>query len=144
MVSQAQSLGRNLSVIMVDIDHFKKVNDDYGHQAGDAVLKEVSRRLELGIRTSDMSSRFGGEEFVIVLPETNGESAGYVAERLRMIIEDVEFAIPVEPKQITCTASFGVASLRPDDTAEGLIKRADTCLYKAKESGRNKYISDSE
>jgi two-component system, cell cycle response regulator len=144
MVSQAQSLGRNLSVIMVDIDHFKKVNDDYGHQAGDAVLKEVSRRLELGIRTSDMSSRFGGEEFVIVLPETNGESAGYVAERLRMIIEDVEFAIPVEPKQITCTASFGVASLRPGDTAEGLIKRADTCLYKAKESGRNKFVSDTE
>ncbi len=144
MVNQAKSLNKDISLIIIDIDNFKKVNDTYGHQAGDAVLQEVSRRVELGIRTSDMSARFGGEEFVVVLPETNSAGAKFVAERLRMILQDVEFEIPVAPKFLSCTASFGIAGLRQGDTAEEVIKRADACLYKAKSSGKNICVSDSD
>ncbi len=142
MVAQSKTLNKNLSILVIDIDHFKNVNDQYGHQSGDAVLKEFGRRVEACIRTSDMSARFGGEEFVIILPETSLESAGYVAERLRMIIEDVNFEIPVAPNEIGITASIGVAALRPDDTVESLIKRADSNLYKAKQTGRNKFVSE--
>ncbi len=144
MVNQAKSMNKDISMIMIDVDNFKPVNDTHGHQAGDAVLKEMSRRIDLGIRTSDMSARFGGEEFVVVLPETNAASAKFVAERLRMIINDAQFEIPANPKFITCSASFGIAGLKQGDTAEDIIKRADACLYKAKAAGKNRCVSDSD
>jgi len=140
--NKAKSDGRNLAVVMVDIDHFKSVNDNYGHQAGDEVLSELAKRLEIGLRESDLSARYGGEEFIILLPETEPSSAEYVTERLRMIIEDLPFDIQAEPGQIKCTASFGISNIRPEDTHDTLLKRADECLYKAKESGRNMYVSD--
>jgi two-component system cell cycle response regulator len=142
LVEQSKASRKDLSVVMVDIDHFKSVNDKYGHQAGDAVLKEVSRRLTMSLRAADMSARYGGEEFVVLLPETDVQSAKYVTERLRLLVENNEFDISVEPKQIKCTASFGLAALKEGDTPDSLLKRADECLYKAKETGRNKFVSD--
>ncbi|MFI4983803.1 MAG: PleD family two-component system response regulator [Rickettsiales bacterium] len=137
MVNQAKTMNKKLSVIMVDVDHFKKVNDTYGHQSGDEVLKEVSRRVQLGVRTADLCARYGGEEFVIVLPDTDAAGAKVVGERLRSYVEGMPFPVPVEPKTIKCTASFGVSELKADDTCESLLGRADQGLYKAKEGGRN-------
>lgn len=127
-----------LSLIMIDIDHFKKFNDTYGHQQGDTVLKEVARLIKEQIRKMDLPARYGGEEFAIILPETDLEAAVLVANRLRKKVEMHEF--PGQETPLHVTISLGVAefSTENDKSKEALIKKADDALYRAKESGRNR------
>jgi two-component system, cell cycle response regulator len=129
-----------LSIIMADIDHFKRVNDEYGHQAGDRVLQEFSRRLMKPARPYDFLGRYGGEEFIACLPNTNEAQARSIAERLRRGVEETAISRS-DDANIPITASFGTASLRAgagNDDVDRLIKRADDALYKAKREGRNR------
>lgn len=130
-----RQLNTDLSVILLDIDHFKHVNDTYGHAVGDDVLKGISRVLESQVRSSDKVARWGGEEFLIVLAGTAIDEATVLAEKLRVQIENHDF---LEVPEITC--SFGVAFIQPGDSIEQLVKRADDALYLAKEQGRNRVI----
>ena len=135
-----------LSLLMTDIDHFKKVNDTYGHAGGDQVLKTFVQVARTHIREElDWVSRYGGEEFVIVLPETKPEGAKIVSEKLRAAVEETE--IPFEDKTITITASFGVATYQEGksdshEAMERLLKKADDHLYSAKTEGRNRVVAD--
>lgn len=140
LLQQAAQQGRAVSLIITDIDHFKKVNDTYGHLSGDAVLKEVPMRMLDCVRPTDLVARYGGEEFVVVMPDTPPLIAKSIAERIRQAMEARMFPIPEEPKEIKCTMSFGVSGAQPEDTVDSLIKRADDALYKAKEGGRNQVI----
>jgi two-component system cell cycle response regulator len=137
LLEQAQQNSRSLSLIMTDVDHFKKVNDTYGHPSGDAILKEVPIRILDNVRPTDLVARYGGEEFVIIMPDTPPLIAKTTAERIRKAIEATPFPIPVEPGTLAKTMSFGVATANPDDTVDTLLKRADEALYRAKEGGRN-------
>ncbi len=133
-----------VSVLMFDIDHFKVVNDSYGHAIGDEVLREVSARSSRNLRTFDLVARLGGEEFVVILPDTDGEAALIVAERLRQRIADTPFVVSTGAGEISVTVSIGISvGGRLGDTAEGLIRRADEALYEAKRSGRNCVIADA-
>jgi diguanylate cyclase (GGDEF)-like protein len=127
-----------LSLIFSDIDHFKKVNDTYGHLAGDHVLRSMADCLKSGLRDSDTVARYGGEEFGVILPETDLAGARIVAERMRKQVEQQQ--LEFEGKKIQVTMSFGIASFSFDEdaTKNGFIQKADQALYKAKETGRNK------
>ena len=127
-----------LSILMVDIDHFKKINDDHGHPVGDVILRDVARLLKEAVRTVDSVGRYGGEEFIAILPHTSDEEAKRLGERLRKAIDDHGFR--VGEKKIKVTISIGVASFPSDavDTPNGLIREADRALYRAKEAGRNR------
>lgn len=129
---------RNMAVIMLDVDHFKKFNDTYGHAIGDEVLKIVGRILPETVRASDIPCRFGGEEFVILCPDTDGPGAAIVADRIREAISQVEL-VDLEGKPVRqITASLGVAALIPtDQRVAELLERADTALYACKAGGRN-------
>ncbi|MHB1665682.1 MAG: sensor domain-containing diguanylate cyclase, partial [bacterium] len=129
----AMRYGRPLSLIMFDIDKFKDINDNLGHQAGDIIIKEISAAVKENLRTADYFARIGGEEFMIISPETNLNKAKELAERLRLKIENHNFSTG---SKITC--SFGVVSLDKNDTEESLEYRVDLALYKAKENGRNR------
>ncbi len=122
-----------LSLVMFDIDHFKKVNDTYGHQAGDDLLAALSVYVGANVRDTDMLARWGGEEFMLIAPNTGIEAAARLAEKLRALIECGNFG---EVGRITC--SFGVAEFRPGDTAEDITARADAAMYRAKQAGRNR------
>lgn len=128
-----------LSLIMTDIDHFKSVNDTYGHEVGDKVLKRFAKILKRLSRASDTVSRFGGEEFLLLLPNTNLASAWKLSERLRKKIE--VSPMPGIPDKIT--ASFGITEFIISDTEESFIKRADDALYEAKKTGRNRSVTIS-
>ena len=119
-------------IILLDIDLFKNVNDTYGHNIGDLVLKEMSHILKDNIRVSDTLGRWGGEEFLIVIPQTDIEGARILAEKLRKEIENHHFSTVGK-----LTASFGVACYRKSDDENSIVKRADEALYKAKALGRN-------
>lgn len=126
---------RLLAVIMMDIDHFKRLNDTFGHQAGDAVLIAVAKALRLELRASDSLGRWGGEEFLVICPETDLQGAQALADKLRAQLTRVQL------EGIGgVTASFGVAAFRPTDGADSLLRRADDALYRAKDAGRNKVI----
>ncbi len=125
-----------LCAMMIDIDFFKKVNDTYGHASGDTVLKTTASIIKEHLRESDIPSRYGGEEFAILLPYTHIEEAKIVGERLRKAVESTP--INIDKKNINVTISMGLAEFSPDETGEELFKRADKALYEAKESGRNK------
>ncbi len=134
-----------LCAIMTDIDFFKRVNDVYGHSAGDLVLKTVSKTIRSQLREYDIAGRYGGEEFALLLPFTRREEAIMVAERLRKAVEnkkiDISKASPESPnKIINVTISIGIYELKPSDSAENLLPKADKALYEAKESGRNQVI----
>lgn len=142
-VSSAKRQKRNLCAIMTDIDFFKSVNDTYGHAAGDLVLKTVSREIKSQLRDYDVAGRYGGEEFIILLPFTNLEEAKMVAERLRKAVETKKIDISkIHPdkKDISVTISLGVAQFNNKEYEKVLIRNADKALYKAKESGRNKVV----
>ena len=137
-----QRLGRPAAVLAIDIDHFKRINDLHGHDAGDRVIREVARRLRAHTRSLDMACRYGGEEFVILMPETTLDTAEGVAERLRKLIEAEAFALPSQDEMLV-TVSIGVAGFAGrDDNGEAMIKRADQALYEAKGAGRNKVARD--
>ncbi len=127
--------GAKLSLIMFDIDFFKKVNDNYGHQCGDSVLKSVTANIASIIRKTDYLARYGGEEFCCLLPQTGLTAAHRLAERFRHQIEALK--IPCQSHDIKVTISLGVSELRSEDSEEMLLKRADEALYSAKSSGRN-------
>ena len=135
--STARRNKRPLSVMMVDIDHFKRINDQYGHAVGDQVLQAVSERLTAACRSGDVAARWGGEEFVIVLPETQAAQAGQLAERLRATIEAMEIRSNDE-RTFSLSASFGIAGYVDHEDLEQLIRESDHWLYQAKQGGRNR------
>ena len=125
-------------MLLCDIDHFKKVNDIHGHAAGDDVLREFGRRLRENIRPTDLACRYGGEEFVVIMPDTNQELAQAAGERLRQIIAADLFPIN-RGDELKVTMSGGVSTIvPPGDTIDALMKRADDALYRAKSEGRNR------
>ena len=136
-IKKCKVTGKPLTLIIFDLDHFKKLNDNYGHDAGDFVLKEKAKIIrENGIRQGDYFARYGGEEFCILLPNTNLKQGFEIAERLRKLIEKHEFIY--DGKRLPVTASIGVADYRMGvNTGTDLFKRADSSVYKSKEGGRN-------
>jgi two-component system cell cycle response regulator len=141
LVQRAQCGGDPVSVTIVDIDHFKRINDTHGHDVGDAVLQEFSVRLASNVRPSDFACRLGGEEFLVIMPRTTGDVACLAAERLRRHICAAPFRAPGLSEPLDVTVSAGVACTEgADDSAEALIKRADEALYEAKRAGRNRVI----
>jgi two-component system cell cycle response regulator len=142
LIDRATARGRALSVCITDIDRFKLVNDTYGHDAGDVVLREFASRVRSAVRGADLACRYGGEEFVLVMPDTTPEMAAGVAERLRAIVESEPFRIPGTDVALSVTASLGIAAMLPGgDTPDALLKRADNALYEAKRSGRNRVVA---
>lgn len=136
-IKRAKRYKTNLSIILFDIDDFKIINDTHGHQIGDIVLKELSQITSHCIREQDLIVRWGGEEFLILLPHTNLEGATTVAEKIRMAIEGNIFT----ELRLSITASFGVSELNEDDNADDLISKSDKFLYEAKDAGKNKVIA---
>ena len=138
-ISISNRYNKKFSLIMFDIDHFKRVNDSFGHQAGDGVLREIADRVRPLVRVEDSFFRYGGEEFVLILPETDTHEAAILAERLRTAVgSDPLKSIK---KEYYATASFGVSSYPDRKTPDELVKKADLMLYRAKRSGRNKVVS---
>lgn len=135
-VARARRSGTPLCVLMTDVDHFKSVNDAWGHATGDEVLKGVARVLAAGARTTDVVGRLGGEEFVVVCEGTDAAGAVVVAERMRAALKAVTFATPKGP--LSVTSSFGVALLLPTDSGHDVLERADQQLYRAKQGGRDR------
>jgi len=137
LINLANRYKEDFSLVMLDIDHFKRVNDRYGHLTGDEVLEKIAALIRRNIRDTDTVGRYGGEEFIIILPQTNLSSAWGVAERLRTIIEKAEMKDPAGTV-FAITVSQGLAGWERDEDATSLISRADEALYKAKEKGRNR------
>jgi two-component system cell cycle response regulator len=144
LIDQAAGRSKPLSALLVDIDYFKAINDNHGHDAGDDVLREFSMRVRKSIRGIDLACRYGGEEFVIVMPETDMAVATMVAERLRRRIATEPFSIGQDGEKVEVTISIGIAAIAgPKDTAPALLKRADQALYRAKRDGRNRVVPDA-
>ena len=145
-MSRAQREKKPISLILVDIDHFKNVNDTYGHQVGDLALQRFSGELTASARPYDFLGRYGGEEFVVCLPGADGLRAASVAERMRRQIENMEIMLPDNSGSIRITASFGTASISVESgrNVDLLIKSADDALYRAKEKGRNRVWGDDK
>ena len=142
MLERSRGDGRPLAVAIIDIDFFKSVNDTHGHVAGDQVLRELARRLENSIRASDLAARLGGEEFVVVMSDTNMDTARAITARLCRDIEATPFAASLIEDGLAVTASIGVAVAdHRDATPDDLVKRADEALYEAKNNGRNQVIA---
>jgi diguanylate cyclase (GGDEF)-like protein len=133
-IARAGRLGEHLSLVMADLDHFKSINDQYGHTTGDHVLAGAAAVFGSNLRPYDLAARYGGEEFVLLLPATSTEGALVVAERMRKTLADI--TIPDCPQQITM--SLGVATWMPGETPEQFVARADAALYRAKNAGRNR------
>ncbi|MBY5401963.1 PleD family two-component system response regulator [Rhizobium leguminosarum] len=142
LFNRSMARGRPLSVLITDIDRFKHVNDTYGHDGGDEVLREFSNRVRSTIRGADLACRYGGEEFVVVMPDTSPEIAAAVAERLRAAIESAPFMLKHSGEALNVTASFGIASRIASVLTPGqLMKQADLALYEAKNTGRNRVVA---
>lgn len=143
LVARANGGGKPVSLMMLDIDHFKQVNDTHGHAAGDEVLRLFADRLRLGLRGIDLAARYGGEEFVVAMPDTDGETAQMVADRLRRYVADEPFPAQDGAVQLPVTVSIGVtASVGSADTSAGMLARADKALYAAKHGGRDQVVAD--
>lgn len=141
-VARSRRYNSTISLLMCDIDYFKAINDNYGHQQGDAILKEISKILRKNVRNTDIAARYGGEEFAIILPETTQADAKIVAERIRRDVSQCDFPsiIPGQPP-LKCSISIGVAGFPLNaDNKDQLIQKADSSLYRAKDMGRNKVI----
>jgi diguanylate cyclase len=142
-VSDARTNGTELCLVMGDIDHFKRINDTFGHLVGDEILKMFARLLTASVTERHTVARYGGEEFVIILPETELEDAKALTERIRSELECKKLAINKSGEQLgTVTASFGIAALTARDTCAKLVERADDRLYEAKRTGRNRLAWD--
>ncbi len=137
-IERALRLNIPLSGIMIDVDHFKQVNDNYGHQCGDRVIENIGKICNSQLRKYDYAGRYGGEEFFIILPNTTSEQALHIAERFK---EDMEsFSVMCEGEPIKITVSMGIAQFSPDETRTMWIKRADQAMYRAKQTGRNRIV----
>jgi diguanylate cyclase len=136
-VARVKRYGGKLSLAVADIDHFKRVNDNYGHLAGDKVLKVTAKTLVKSLREADFVARYGGEEFVLLMPDTDLDQARHVVEKLRRAVEACRFHY--QAAQVPITLSFGVAQFSEADSAESLFARADRALYQAKSEGRNRF-----
>lgn len=134
-IKLAHRKSNHLSVIFFDIDHFKDINDNYGHECGDIALSAVANHIKEALRSSDIVFRYGGEEFVILLNDTNIDGAKIIAEKIRKSIENHSIAYGMEILKLT--ASLGISTLRGDDSPESLVNRADKAMYQAKQNGRN-------
>jgi two-component system cell cycle response regulator len=142
LCEQARASGQPLSLLVADIDSFKAVNDTFGHDAGDGVLREFARRLRRNTRGIDLVCRIGGEEFVVVMPDTALDRACQIGERLRAAVAVEPFA--ASGAQLRVTASVGIATFRgPADTVQAMFRRADRALYGAKRAGRNRVVADA-
>jgi len=139
-VGHAQRHGVPLCVALVDVDHFKSVNDRFGHTVGDEVLASVAGALAASLRAGDHVGRFGGEEFLVIMPATTMAQAGTAVERLRARLETLP---PLPSGERPVTASFGVAAWRGDESAADLVRRADRAMYRAKNAGRNRMVADT-
>jgi len=134
--------GAPVAALLLDIDHFKKINDSFGHDVGDEVLREFAVRLASNVRAIDLPCRYGGEEFVAIMPDTTVEAAERIAERIRRYISGSPFRVAHGNELLTVTISIGVAGMLGEhDTPEALLKRADEALYEAKAAGRNRVIA---
>jgi two-component system, cell cycle response regulator len=138
LLEQASLRGRPVSVMMLDIDHFKHVNDTYGHDAGDQLLKCFAARVKRSVRGADLMCRLGGEEFVVVMPDTNLSTAEIVGERIRAAVAGAPFPLENDAQTISVTVSIGVAESPGEEAPNSLLKRADQALYRSKNGGRNK------
>lgn len=139
-MQEAQREPKPLAALLIDIDHFKRLNDEHGHLAGDEVLVGFAQDLQSCLRQSDIICRWGGEEFIILLKDTNSANAQQVAEKVRLLAEQHSYSFSGTPLQIT--VSVGLTELQPDDTLHSLIARADHALYRAKQTGRNRVCMD--
>jgi two-component system cell cycle response regulator len=135
--------GRPVSLLILDVDHFKMVNDSYGHDVGDEVLREVARRITASLRGIDLSCRFGGEEFVAAFSGVEAARALEIGDRLRCKMADEPFPVQTDKGPLHVTISIGAATSRDGDTAESLLKRADQALYRAKKDGRNRVVGEA-
>ncbi len=135
-LARAERHGRPLTLGILDVDHFKRINDRFGHPAGDRVLRILADLFRQQTRASDFLARFGGEEFMLVLPETSGPDALVVADKLRETVAQAHFHY--RKQSVPVTLSCGLAQYRPGETLEQLYVRADAALYRAKEGGRNR------
>jgi two-component system cell cycle response regulator len=128
---------------MLDLDHFKRVNDSLGHQAGDRVLREFATLVAGGARANDVAARYGGEEFAVILPHTDAAMAARVAERIRTAVREFVFLEDEQPVRVTVSAGVATYPSTPDlDSADALLRAADLALYAAKESGRDRVVRD--
>lgn len=147
-LARAQRDSANLVCLMLDIDHFKSVNDNWGHAAGDTVLRELAQRIESQVRASDVAARYGGEEFVVIMPNTDLTAGVMLAERIRNSIAATPVRLPND-EETTITASIGISGIRPDkdetdlkNLGDSLIARADVALYSAKSGGRDRVVAE--
>ena len=143
LVDQSSRKGRPLSLMILDIDHFKQVNDTYGHDAGDQILKAFAGRLRSVVRSSDVICRLGGEEFAVLMPDTALDVAARVAERIRRVVESDLFTFTPERPPISVTVSIGLAERDGDIDPDLLMRRADNALYRSKGAGRNRVTADA-
>jgi two-component system cell cycle response regulator len=144
LLGNAKKNGRPLAFVIMDIDFFKQVNDAHGHDIGDEVLKEFAARINANVRGIDLACRYGGEEFVVAMPDTDLAFACNIAERLRQSIETTPVKISRAPGALNITISIGIAKAEGEnDTAQALLHRADQALYRAKRTGRNKVVADA-
>lgn len=144
LMEQAANRGKSIAILVIDIDYFKAVNDSHGHDIGDQVLQEFASRLKSSIRSIDMACRFGGEEFVIVMPDTDLALAYRIGERLRHVVASRPFDVLPDHQPLGITISIGIGALNgSDDTAEEILRRADQALYRAKRDGRNRVVADA-
>jgi two-component system cell cycle response regulator len=144
LVRRAAHGGEPVSALLVDIDHFKRINDTFGHGVGDEVLREFAVRLATNVRAVDLACRYGGEEFVVIMPDTGIEDAQRIAERLRGHVAGSPFKVPEIDDSLAVTISIGVASTHGEnDTAQDLLKRADDAVYEAKAAGRNLVVASA-
>ncbi len=144
-IETAVTEGRPLSLVICDVDHFKKFNDTYGHPIGDQVLRLVGQCLKINVKGKDTAARFGGEEFVVILPQTALAQAAHVANEIRKTVETKKIVQKSTGRDMgTVTLSLGVAVLRPGETVADLLNRADACLYAAKRAGRNRVVTEAD
>ncbi len=137
-IDRAKRYGNDLSLIIMDIDNFKHHNDTYGHAEGDKVLARLGEIIADSVRSSDQASRYGGEEFTVILPNTDGNNATVVAEKIRVALAEEDF-FPVKNEKVNKTLSLGLTQYIADDDIESFVKRADAKLYEAKNQGKNCY-----
>jgi len=142
-IERARSFGSPLTIVLADLDNFKQVNDAFGHHGGDVVLRAFADLIRSHVRDVDVSGRIGGEEFAILLPETDRAGAARVAERMRRSLNSVVIAISDE-HSIHAASSFGVAELTPEQSGDDLLRAADAALYRAKDEGKNRVVTASE